>query len=210
MKKRRRQLTILLACMLSFALVFIGGKAYAAEVSVSNETELNNAIQAGDNPNLAADIILSKSILIPAGKEITIKGNGRTISSDGTAKLQLFKIEESKVTFENITLDGAQKTQGIWLEKSNLELNNVKMINFISTGKPGDLPNGGAVYALDTNVNISDSTFENNKSTAGGSGGAIFFTGDSTKKMVVTGSTFIKNSNFIAESPQNTGGAIHF
>lgn len=184
--------------------------AYAA-TTVNNETELRNAINAGETEiTIGNDFSSSETIEIKDKGNLTINGNDKTISNGEAEKLQLFKIEGSKVTFENITLDGNQKTQGIWLEKSDLVLRNVKVNNFISIAKPGDLPNGGAIYALDSNVDISGSTFENNKSLAGGSGGAIFFAGDSSKNMTVTGSTFIKNSNFKAESPQNTGGAIHF
>ncbi|NLY09427.1 MAG: hypothetical protein GXZ11_05960 [Tissierellia bacterium] len=206
----KRQGIIGLIVLLCFAFIFSGSNVYAADANVSTEEELVAAIDAGNNPILTADITLIKSVILPAGKEIVIKGNGKTISSDNTEKPQLFKINNSKVIFENVTLEGNQKTQGIWVEKSEIELSDVKMNNFVSTAEPGGLPNGGAIYALDTNINISGSTFENNKSLSGGSGGAIFFIGDNTKKMTVTGSTFNKNSCFKAESPQNTGGAIHF
>lgn len=109
-KKKMRILIVCLIFALSLVNIFSNSNIAYAATTVNNETELRNAINAGETEiTIGNDFSLSETIEIKNKGNLTINGNDKTISNGEAEKLQLFKIEGSKVTFENITLDGRRK-----------------------------------------------------------------------------------------------------
>ena len=126
-------------------------------------------------------------------KEITIKGNGFTISGNNTVR-EFHLGGPVTVTLNNITFANGNATDGgaIYIGSGNVNINNCAFKNNNAT-------NGGAIYggeSRDYFTTIKDSTFENNNAT---NGGAIF----NNWINLNVDNTIFRNNN------AETGGAIY-
>lgn len=180
-----------------------------------------------DTITLTHDIILREE-LPPVTSDITIEGNGQSISGDG--KFRIFAVDGGKLTLKNLTLTegrGSANGGAAWL-KDNAELivlnvffshNRAERGGAIATGG-GDSAivisqsrfmqnaadeGAGAIYIGGGKVEISDSIFGENTATAPGrgwklEGGAISMNG---------GQLRVFNSSF-HDNRANHGGAFNF
>lgn len=215
---------------------------HAADISVNSNCELADAISAansdmatggcpagsgGDTITLTGDVTLTAA-LPEIESEITIEGNGYTISGD--ERHQIFWVEESgALSIQNATLaDGRGVDDDDLFDEDlliggaivNWGLLNVRgstysgnsadwggaILNFgeayiVGSNLIGNSAKlGGAIYSESgTNTSIVNSTFTNNTADFVGGGGAAYNLGD----MNVSGTAFIDNSAFW------NGGAIH-
>ena len=135
---------------------------YVAQVGSRKFTSLQEAINAadGDTVTLLGDVKLSAKITID--ENITINGNGHTISAaDGFKKDKQghLMLLQSNVTMKNLTLDSKSKANGIntYGTDKSLQINfeNVKMLNSAGNGLTAK---GGTITLK--NVEISGSAWK--------------------------------------------------
>ncbi|HSH03358.1 MAG TPA: LamG-like jellyroll fold domain-containing protein [Anaerolineae bacterium] len=177
----------------------------ALKLMVATETEFNNALDCYDTETtgsyyitLTADINLTTRINgISYGKiDLTIDGDGHTVSYNGQERLFSIVYTPHVVTFTNITLaDGYYpytSTGGpaIYVKEGNVVILDSTLENNVSEGY------GGAIHADDTILHIENSLFYSNTSRYGG--GALYLLSDNT--VFITNTTFYNNS-------AGTGGA---
>lgn len=180
-----------------------------------------------DTITLTRDIILREE-LPPVTSDITIEGNGQSISGDG--KFRIFAVDGGKLTLKNLTLTegrGSANGGAVWL-KDSAELivlnvffshNRAERGGAIATGGADSAiiisqsrfmqnaadGGAGAIYIGGGKVEISDSVFWENSATAPGrawkqEGGAISMNG---------GQLRVFNSSF-HDNQANHGGAFNF
>ena len=111
MFRKKSLYSILLAFMISLSMFPIFKlDAHAATVNASTIAELQQAINDATEPTeivLTADMQLTATVTVPAGKDITLKG-GVTLTRTSTAIA--FDIKEgASLTWEDIILDGDAK-----------------------------------------------------------------------------------------------------
>lgn len=203
----KRFISVLLVIALLVPMLCVD--VFAENKTVSDFTGLKDAIaqaEDGDVITVSGDITLTDTIVIESKKNITIKGSGK-ISADKalttveTRKNTLFLINNSTVTFNGLTLDGAKKNRVIYSESSKLTLTGAKVIN----GCPGDKANinpgggiflrGGSLTATDTDF-IGNTPGTNDKLQQGDgdkNGGAIYV-GSVSTDITIEGGSFTKNS----------------
>ena len=154
---------------------------------------------AGSGPDtitLTEDFTL-KSALPHIHSDITIEGNGYTISGDG--RFRIFSVDGGKVTINNLTLvkgkaasdmGGAIRIQG----RSEAIINNATFVdNFASIGGAIGTESGSLKLTID------GSSFIGNIAIS--AGGAVFITGGGTAN--ITNSSFVENT-----ARERGGGAI--
>ena len=111
MFRRKSLFTVLLALIVSLSILPIFKlEAHAATVNASTLAELQQAINDATDATeivLTADMQLTATVTVPAGKDITLKG-GVTLTRTSTAIA--FDIKEgASLTWEDIILDGDAK-----------------------------------------------------------------------------------------------------
>lgn len=152
--------------------------------------------------NGADTIVLSKnhtlvSALPQITSEITIEGNGYSISGD--SKERIFTVSGGKLTLNDLTLingsvpmkhGGAILIQG----SSTVSVNRSRFVNNRASS-------GGAIGAISSNIRLTVNHSEFHGNRAARDGGAIRMTGG--------GSTVVNNSSFVNNSARGgAGGAI--
>ncbi len=104
--------------------------------------------------------------------EITIEGNGYTISGDG--KHRIFEVKGGELTLNSLRMTGGKAHEdggAIWIDRDS-----VVNINSSQISENAAQRNGGAIWIyLDSQLNIGDSAFSGN--TAKRDGGAIYSNG---------------------------------
>ena len=178
-----------LSTAIVFALFLLAPPVYAADMAVSENCRLADAIKAANNDNAAggcpagenADTIsLSSDIALdaelpPITSEIIIEGNGYTIS--GANRYRIFVIEGGDLTINDLTLtDGKAQNKG-----SPVVDHDRNLIVSADNALGGAILNDGA-------LTISNSDFRNN--SADYMGGAILNNG----ALTITDSIFSDNS----------------
>ncbi|WP_330982523.1 MULTISPECIES: AIDA-I family autotransporter adhesin YfaL/EhaC [Enterobacterales] len=162
------------------------------------------------------------AVALSSGASFTIQPEGTTGSvvfdnnhadSNGGA---IFAKENSSINISNALFsNNSSKSYGgaIYLNGKNdpqqfdLVLDNTIFENNIAqNGK------GGAIYALDSNILISDSVFDNNQalssSTSNGNGGALDITSN-VNNDIFTGAAVLNNMAFTDNQAEGKGGAIY-
>ncbi len=166
----RKIVAVIVAALISFSFGAITAPAYAA-AAVGTEVALRAAINAGQSVNLSADITLSAEIEIPGTADVTIDGQGHTITAGqpvalpgGDDHYNIFRTHGGQVKLANITLDAAEKRRGLWLDSGSVAtLDNVTIKNGTTAGARNF--EGGAIYVLDSTLNVTNnSVIENNSS----------------------------------------------
>ncbi len=205
---------------------------FVAKIGDKKYESLADAVAAatdGQTITLLADVTVNKTILIE--KNITIDGDGHTISSTVTSILGTFYVNVPTCTFaiENATIDGqntASMAVCVYRGKANNTLdatptvdtnnsgNNVTLTdctvkNF--TGWPGSYV--GAVYAYSkSHLTLNNCTFTGNTTTlsTNGASGADVWTGAATT-VVINGGTynevFVNTNSTNVETVTINGGA---
>ncbi len=147
---------------------------------------------------LFQDITLTSQLPV-INSDITIEGNGHSISGDG--KYRIFRVSAGKLTINNLTLKRAFNSRlnsagaAIGLEgKGRLEVNHATFIDNIAS-------EGGAIGTRYDGVRftVNSSHFEGNGASI--TGGAISMNGG--------GSGTIANSSFVRNRSDIEGGAIY-
>lgn len=200
-------------------------------------TSLQNAIK---NTEAGGTVLITKDFTLTAGisltnktmkGNITIDGNGKTITASSTAKIPFYLItDEMTCTIKDLTIDGnSVGTNGVYTKRSHLALVNVTIKNFdagsngdgggmwVDTGDNGNLTYsvtaenctfannkafyGAGIYVTAGSIDCTNCTFSGNATSSGGHGGAVFVRGPG-KTSTFTGGSFINNS-------AKDGGAIY-
>ena len=111
MFRKKSLFSVLLALMISLSMFPIFKlDAHAATVNASTIAELQQAINDATEPTeivLTADMQLTATVTVPAGKDITLKG-GVTLTRTSSAIAFDIK-EDASLTWEDIILDGDAK-----------------------------------------------------------------------------------------------------
>lgn len=202
-----------------------------------DSTSLQNAIK---NTEAGGTVLITKDFTLTAGisltnktmkGNITIDGNGKTITASSTAKIPFYLItDEMTCTIKDLTIDGnSVGTNGVYTKRSHLALVNVTIKNFdagsngdgggmwVDTGDNGNLTYsvtaenctfannkafyGAGIYVTAGSIDCTNCTFSGNATSSGGHGGAVFVRGPG-KTSTFTGGSFINNS-------AKDGGAIY-
>lgn len=186
---------------------------------VSNEDELTNALKSGGTIKLASNIVVKN--ILEVSKPAVIDGSGFII--DGDKSSRIFKVNQTDLTLQNITLQNGKNTvktghfsdqcgaavmvSGYRWNSTNYGKFKAVNVNFIDNecekeSNLGDI-RGGAVYLFNVpDAEFSNCLFTGNKASSGGAIGGL---GSSLK---------VVNCNFIANHAQGvagldgTGGAI--
>ncbi|MDY5126929.1 SHIRT domain-containing protein [Actinotignum sp. SLA_B059] len=166
----KKTVAVVAAALLGFSTNALISPAFAA-TTVGTEQELRSAITAGQSVSLSADITLTGEIEIPSNADLSVEGQGHTITAGapsaapgGNDHYNMFRTAGGQVTFSDVTLDGAGKRRGLWLGAgSTATLDKVAIKNGTTAGTRNF--EGGAVYVLDAALNVTnDSVIENNSS----------------------------------------------
>jgi len=120
-------------------------------------------------------------------RDNTSNGTGGAIGGTGTITI------ENSSFINNL---GASAGGAISLTSGSLRLENSLLSGNEVTGGDG----GGAIYAVNTSINVLDSRFNDN--STGASGGAMRLRGNLGDNSIISGTSFINNSAFY-------GGAIN-
>ena len=201
----KRFISVLLVIALLVPMLCVD--VFAESKTVNDFAELKAAIASAserDVINVASNITLDETLAIE-NKNITIKGSGK-ISADKalttveTRKNTLFLINNSTVTFNGLTLDGAKKNRVIYSESSKLTLTNAKVIN----GCPGNNSNinpGGGIFLRGDSLTATNTDFIGNtpgtndtlKKGDGDLNGGAIYSGSTSANITITGGSFVDN-----------------
>ena len=169
------------------------------QIIAANTDRPYRACPAGNGADtiyLIRDITLSDN-LQPITSDITIEGNGYTIS--GNRKFRIFDVDGGMLTVKNLTMTKGNSGAGggaIRLQNGGRAL--VSDSRFVNN----DAENGGAIFIpwLSPNswMTIDNSSFVNNRASLGG-GGALY---------AGAGRISVSNSSFVNNSAGHNSGAI--
>ena len=218
MKKSLLLFTVLLPVFL-FAL-----PVYAADIRLSSSCTLADAIIAANHDRAEGDcpagrgadtIILSQDITLDGSlpkitSDITIEGNGYTISGDN--RYRIFYNDGGALTIKNLTMTkgdvegdiirNADDTLKATADQpfGGAILNWQGTLSIVNSRFSDNLAeyDGGAIYSRDGTLSISDSAFSDN--LADDNGGAIYNS---------NGTLSIVNSAFSRNLADENGGAIY-
>ena len=137
-----------------------------------------------DTIHLIRDITLTAA-LPPITSEITIEGNGYTIS--GAGKFRIFDVNGGKLTISDATLRDGMATQGGAIRLINGARVHASNVTF--SDNVADYGGAIATESADVRLDVSASRFISNR--ADNNGGAILADGGALN---ISGSAFLKNS----------------
>lgn len=168
-------------------------------------TSLKNAVantDAGGTVKITSDITLSKSILLE--KNITIDGNGKTITSGSGVFRVWTDNDNADITVKNLTLKASGQNRAINVYKVHtLTLDNVTISGFDSTAESSE-KRGGAILVQKGYVICKNCTFTGNKAVDGGAIAVVLDNGYSEADATCTGCIFTGNS-----AVTGNGGAVY-
>ena len=173
----------------------------ADQIIAANTDRAYEGCPAGEG---ADTIVLSRDILLFAPlpavtSEITIEGNGYTISGD--KKFRIFDVDRGRLTINNLTLTEGRSSSG---RGGALRLqNDARVVVNDSRFDRNMADYGGAIavyssYNLQTGLTVNRSSFTRNRASR--TGGAIDLN---------FGSAIISDSSFSDNSARQSGGAIN-
>ncbi len=129
--------------------VKVGDKTYA-----SIEDAIADAGSEAIVIELTGDVTMTAGVTIPAGKNITIKGNGYTITRGDNCTDTLFAVTGGTFAMENVTVDGG----AVWGEGTPAEREN----NGVQIVNPAQ--GAGLLIRVDSgNVTLNNTTLQNNE-----------------------------------------------
>lgn len=196
--------------------------SFAANVDVSNFSQLKSAINNGDSITITTDITITDELKIPASYSGEIKSQGKILGLAQNVD-NMFVIESgANVTFNNIVFDGKEHGRIIDAGESTVTIKNSTLKNAttepfkpkIVDGKDTQRYEGGAIYAAHTTLKLENSTFEKNHtksvvpSPGAPHGGAIV---SYSANVTITGGAFKDNYTGKVDkefSSHGEGGAI--
>ena len=150
--------------MMMLALLFVPTFCSAASASASNEQELIDAINDANASDEATTISLSDSITITkplpeVTKNVTIEGNGHTISGDdnwyktgGSGNQSIITSTAGTLTLKNLILQHGPKQGAQAYGNGHLVLDGVTISDFKYSGL---IANGGIIEIKDLNLNTT-------------------------------------------------------
>ena len=200
MFRRKSLFTVLLALIVSLSILPIFKlEAHAATVNASTLAELQQAINDATDATeivLTADIPLTATVTVPAGKDITLSG-GFTLTRTNSAIA--FDIKEgASLTWEDIILDGNAKDTGyksaVINNQGKLTINGGEVKNINSTS-----PMVGIVTAKGPNAVLTMN---------GGSIHDNYMSNQFTNVVKITeGASFFMNGGDISNNTLEHGGS---
>ena len=201
-----------------------------AEGTVNNETDLQNAINAGGNITVGADFNISRSITIGEGKNITLDLNGKTITYSGDdgsifGASGVFTLDGGNFKVKNgtITKNGKQEYIRCFnVENGTLTIDGVTIKDFsclkddgaISIGSKGicnmesgtisgnsaDGRKGGGVYVDQGGTFNMNGGTISGNNVSSGYGGGVY---------VGQGGTFTMKGGTISNNQAQSGGGVY-
>ena len=170
------------------------------QIVAANTDAPSGGCDAGEGHDiikLTEDITLD-ALLPRITSEITIEGNGHTISGD--SRFRIFNVDGGALTINNLTLSKgrvAPNAKGGALAVQN----GGRAISNNSSFKDNVAKEGGAIWLATpgTSVTVNSSSFIRNRAVNLGAGGAIDLNG---------GRLMVKQSSFVDNSAEAIGGAI--
>ena len=200
-----------------------------ADNTVSNETDLRNAINAGGNITVGADFNISRSITIGEGKNITLDLNGKTITYSGDdgsifGASGVFTLDGGNFKVKNgtITKNGKQE----YIRCFNVE-NGTLTIDGVTIKDFSCLKDDGAISIGSKGIcNMESGTISGNSADGGRKGGGVYVDqggtfnmhgGTISKNNVSSGSgggvyvrgTFNMDGGTISENNAQSGGGVY-
>ncbi len=199
--KQNKWLTMMLAVVMAMVFmpattVFVQAQDTVVEKIVSNENELENALNGADNNvviTVKNDIELSKGIKVSGNRNIVLQGaaNDVTITFADTVDVlnvetdhSMFYFQDNatvSMTVQHIILDGAAKARLFYVGVSDANAPNQLILESgatlqngypqLASGETGNNPSGGAVrLMLNTKFVMNDGRIINNQSDRYGGG----------------------------------------
>lgn len=233
---KKLNLNLIMTIFVAFAFLLIPTYTRAATITATDETTLKNALTNVTDEtivNITKDIKVTNKIQITGKGQISINGNGHTISGDSNSTDRIFELHAEdgntntlKVNFNDLTIINAKNdSRGIDTRTDNIILN-LNKITIKNTGGGNNQPLtiGGTdtgttiVNIRNSNLNTSNSgyaiiTFVKtnlniDNSTIQGWSALYFKEGSSGSNVKVTKSQLIGINNHNGIS--NTFGTIAF
>lgn len=181
-------------------------------IGLANDTPEEDIISFA--PSVTGEILVS-GVIEKLFTNMVIEGPGadqlaiRYVNATSTVQRIFFLKFGAKVTIRGLTISNSDTQQyggGILVEGSTLNLENCALVGIQGNGSPVSISggklnvrnclfdsntaiNGGAIYGLNSTINVSNSTFYRNEATA--AGGAIY---NDDGILNVDNTTFAKNS----------------
>ena len=200
-----------------------------ADNTVSNETDLRNAINAGGNITVGADFNISRSITIGEGKNITLDLNGKTITYSGDdgsifGASGVFTLDGGNFKVKNgtITKNGEQEYIRCFnVKNGTLTIDGVTITGFSCLKDDGAISIGSKGIC-----NMESGTISGNSADGGRKGGGVYVDqggtfnmhgGTISKNNVSSGSgggvyvrgTFNMDGGTISENNAQSGGGVY-
>ena len=175
------------------------GYGFANLTSAISEAKTGDILLLNENQTIDARVE-------PGAKELTIKGNGNTISrGEGhTAILLLVNNAEGVLNLENVTIDGISKEVGsVAIEASGngtVNLKDVTFANCVSTSSLVEIKGGGHMSANNVRA-ASCSVPEGNGDIFVGTNSSIDMTGDNGVSVKLEGNGHINASELSNTTP---------
>lgn len=182
-------------------------KAAATDsADVSNAKELTDAFASAAaytgtgtyTIELSDDISLSASVTVPAGKNVTIDGNGHKIVLDGSAALNVNGKGAVMALSGNLTIQAASSHDGsmIIVNAGTLDMNSGVTVE---GNRIGGTPEGSGIYMTDkATFNMTGGTIENCQAEKGG---GVYM--DKSTTFTMSGNATISNN-----MATNVGGGV--
>ena len=195
--------------------MFVLNTNVSAATTVSNETDLKNAINNNQDVVIGSSFTITSTINIPSSYSGTIDGQGNTLTL-GNNVFEMFNISGGSPKFTNLNLDGATHGRLIRIIGGTLSYTGGSLKNGRSwvegVSQSSDYSDGGAVYIAKAKATFTGTTFDSNigvrpnnpqpRPDMNGHGGAIYANGS---EVTIENSTVSNNVSGL-----NSGGGFLF
>ncbi|MBR4751137.1 MAG: hypothetical protein IK077_05200 [Thermoguttaceae bacterium] len=195
-----------------------GGAIYITSGNGGVPTLTLDYVTLQNNHAVGAGAILVKGANLIVDHSVFYNNSTNYHDNKGVAKLGpeagALKAEESNYATANVIVRNTTFSENLSMyggallaDSAEVTITNVIFDGNVASGTDKTKNSGGAVYSIDTKLNVSDSQFTGNVSNF--TGGAIYFTG-AEKVCSITNVNFDSNIAIGDKNSENNGGAIYF
>lgn len=201
---------LLMACIMLFTSN-LSAQIVTSGADDGSDGTLRKEIQDASSGDIitfsSASITVNLTSEIIIDKDITISGESSINTIDAGGNSRIFKIESANVLLENLKFENATADNGGAMYIDNSEVE-INDSSFQNNTASGASGSGGAIAIMnDSYVNIQNSTFSGN--TANLAGGAIEVNTGAFLALELTDTSFDSNTVGNTNSNEGMGGAIH-
>lgn len=168
---KRKKIFLVVSALFLAVMVFVAQKSsvYAElpSIDAASDSDIQTGINNNNDINITRDINVTKTITVPETYSGKIGGNNHTLTLN-TSVFEMFRVNGGTVSFENVNLDGSgngrliRASEGSNVTVSGGSLKNGRSWNNATSGAQ-DNSDGGALYAIGSDVRLKNTTIEGNK-----------------------------------------------